>query len=112
LKRQQKKLLLKYFLKKVGNVLILSVLKTNFMMPTSCSLEPAARQIKLKIHNLNLDDLMDEQKQIKLLEIFRKILWPASSLDLHFVELYSALAVGGRRPARQQDGEGYLATGN
>lgn len=51
---------------------------------------------------------MDEQKQMKLLDIFRKILWPASSLDLHFVELYSALAVGGRRPARQQDGEGYL----
>jgi hypothetical protein len=51
---------------------------------------------------------MDKQKQMKLLDIFRKILWPASSLDLHFVELYSALAVGGRRPARQQDGEGYL----
>ena len=51
---------------------------------------------------------MDEQKQMKLLDIFRKILWPASSLDLHFVELYSALSVGGRRPARQQDGEGYL----
>nr|SVE85451.1 EOG090X04W0 [Daphnia pulicaria] len=72
--------------------------------------EPATRQIKLKIHNLNLDDLMDEQKQMKLLDIFRKILWPASSLDLHFVELYSALAVGGRRPARQQDGEGVFLT--
>ena len=51
---------------------------------------------------------MDEQKQMKILDIFRKILWPTSSSDLHFVELYSALAFGGRRPARQQDGEGYF----
>nr|CAH0110003.1 unnamed protein product [Daphnia galeata] len=72
--------------------------------------EPAARQIKLKIHNLNLDDLMDKQKQMKLLDIFRKILWPTSTSDLHFVELYSALAFGGRRPARQQDGEGVFLT--
>ncbi len=50
---------------------------------------------------------MDEQKQMRLLDVFRKILWPESSSDLHLVELYSALAVGGRRPARRQDGEGY-----
>lgn len=56
---------------------------------------------------------MDKQKQMKLLDIFRKILWPTSTSDLHFVELYSALAFGGRRPARQQDGEGYfLANSN
>lgn len=71
-------------------------------------IEPATRKIKLKIHNLNLEDLMDDQKQMKLLDIFRKILWQNSSLDLHFIELYSALAAGGRRPARPQDGEGYF----
>ncbi|XP_032782919.2 epsilon-sarcoglycan [Daphnia magna] len=72
--------------------------------------EPATRKIKLKIHNLNLEDLMDDQKQMKLLDIFRKILWQNSSLDLHFIELYSALAAGGRRPARPQDGEGVIIT--
>nr|CAG4636955.1 EOG090X04W0 [Ceriodaphnia reticulata]SVE72893.1 EOG090X04W0 [Ceriodaphnia reticulata] len=72
--------------------------------------DPADRQIQMKIHNLNLEDLMDEQKQVRLLDVFRKILWPESSLDLHLVELYSALAVGGRRPARRQDGEGVILT--
>ena len=71
------------------------------------SLDPASRQIKLKIHNLNLEELMEDQKQARLLDVFRKILWPESSFDLHLVELYSALVVGGRRPARRQDGEGY-----
>lgn len=50
---------------------------------------------------------MDEHRYTKLLDVFRKVLWPESSLDLHLVELYSALAAGGRRPARRQDGEGY-----
>nr|SVE73512.1 EOG090X04W0 [Daphnia atkinsoni] len=72
--------------------------------------EPATRRIKLKIHNLNLEELLDDQKQTKLLDVFRKILWPMSSLDLHFIELYSALAAGGRRPARPQDGEGVIVT--
>lgn len=64
----------------------------------------------MKIHNLNLEELLDDQKQTKLLDVFRKILWPMSSPDLHFIELYSALAAGGRRPARPQDGEGYILT--
>lgn len=61
----------------------------------------------MKIHNLNLEDLMDEHKHTKFLDVFRKVLWTESASDLHIVELYSALAVGGRRPARRQDGEGY-----
>nr|SVE75080.1 EOG090X04W0 [Daphnia dolichocephala] len=72
--------------------------------------EPATRKIKLKIHNLNLEEMMDDEKQMKLLDVFRKILWPTSSADLHFIELYSALAAGGRLPARPQDGEGVIIT--
>nr|SVE74138.1 EOG090X04W0 [Daphnia barbata] len=72
--------------------------------------EPATRKIKLKIHNLNLEEMMDNEKQIKLLDVFRKILWSTSSADLHFIELYSALAAGGRLPARPQDGEGIIVT--
>nr|CAG4650920.1 EOG090X04W0 [Simocephalus serrulatus]SVE94195.1 EOG090X04W0 [Simocephalus serrulatus] len=72
--------------------------------------DPASRQIKMKIHNLNVEDLMDEHRYTKLLDVFRKVLWPESSLDLHLVELYSALAAGGRRPARRQDGEGVVLT--
>lgn len=60
----------------------------------------------MKIHNLNVEDLMDENTQTRLLDIFRKTLWPESMSDLHFIEIYSALTVGGRRPARKRDGEG------
>ena len=61
----------------------------------------------MKIHNLNLEDLMDDSKRERLLDVFRTVLWPESASDLHLVELQSALAAGGRRPARRTDGEGY-----
>nr|CAG4649275.1 EOG090X04W0 [Scapholeberis mucronata]SVE93574.1 EOG090X04W0 [Scapholeberis mucronata] len=72
--------------------------------------DPAVKRIQMKIHNLNLEDLMDEHKHTKFLDVFRKVLWTESASDLHIVELYSALAVGGRRPARRQDGEGVILT--
>lgn len=50
---------------------------------------------------------MDERYQTRLLDVFRSTLWPDCAADLHFVELYSALSAGGRRPARLADGEGY-----
>jgi len=47
--------------------------------------------------------------QTRLFDVFRANLWPDCAADLHFVEILSALAVGGRRPARLTDGEGYLS---
>jgi hypothetical protein len=51
---------------------------------------------------------MDERYQTRLFDVFCSNLWPDCSDDLHLVEIVSALAVGGRRPARLADGEGYL----
>ena len=65
------------------------------------------RQIKMKIHNVNIEDMMNPAKQSTFLNIFRSVLWPESTSDLHFMELNSALSIGGRRPARREDGEGY-----
>nr|CAG4647846.1 EOG090X04W0 [Moina brachiata]SVE92969.1 EOG090X04W0 [Moina brachiata] len=72
--------------------------------------DPSPQLVKLKIHNANLEDFMESHKQDRLLDVFRNILWPESANDLHFVELYSALLAGGRRPARRQDGEGVVLT--
>nr|CAG4650104.1 EOG090X04W0 [Sida crystallina] len=68
------------------------------------------RQIKMKIHNLNIEDMMDPIKQATLLDVFRSVLWPESSVDLHFIELDSALSIGGRRPAKREFGEGVIMT--
>nr|CAG4643160.1 EOG090X04W0 [Ilyocryptus agilis] len=74
------------------------------------SADPMARQVKMKIHNLNVEDLMEETRRNKLLDVFRDVLWPESSEDLQLIELHSALASGGRRPARRSDGEGVVLT--
>nr|CAG4638401.1 EOG090X04W0 [Cyclestheria hislopi] len=71
-------------------------------------LDPARRQVRMKIHNLNVEDLMESVKLETLLDIFRTILWPESSDDIHLTELYSALLTGARRPARPDDGEGVI----
>nr|CAG4648616.1 EOG090X04W0 [Polyphemus pediculus] len=72
--------------------------------------DPARRQIQMKIHNLNVDDLMDDRKLSKLLDIFRNELWHESSEDIHLIKLHSALLVGGRHPVRLEDGEGVILT--
>jgi len=71
---------------------------------------PARRQIQLKIDNINIEDLMDEQKLSKFLDVFRLVLWPESSNDLHLVKLQSAILAGGRHPVRPEDGEGIIMT--
>nr|CAG4641639.1 EOG090X04W0 [Eurycercus lamellatus] len=72
--------------------------------------DPAEREIKMKIHNLNVEDMMDQTRLDKLFDVFRITLWPESSSDLHLLDLHSALTVGGRRPARREDGEGVVLT--
>ena len=62
----------------------------------------------MKIHNLNIEDMMDGAKQSALFSIFQNTLWQEAADDLHLTELDSALTSGGRRPARYEDGEGYL----
>lgn len=109
MKHQPKKYPLKYFQRKVGFIQSYDVFYNNYRIIYAFSplhSDPAIRQIKMKIHNLNVEDLMDEHRHTRLLDVFRKVLWQDSSPDLHLVELYSALAAGGRRPARRQDGEG------
>jgi len=71
---------------------------------------PARRQIKMKIHNINVEDLMGKERLSQLLDIFRIILWPGSAHDLHLVQLQSAILAGGRYPLRPEDGEGVILT--
>nr|CAG4640806.1 EOG090X04W0 [Eulimnadia texana] len=72
--------------------------------------ETARRLIKLKIHNLNVEDLMDVAVRKRLLEVFQNSMWPESSDDLHFVDLVSALQVGDRKPVNPNEKEGVLVT--
>jgi len=81
-----------------------------FHLSISLKSDIPRRQIKLKIHNLNIEDMMDPVKQSALLDIFQLILWKESSGDLHLIELNSALSVGGRHPARREYGEGIILT--
>lgn len=62
----------------------------------------------MKIHNINVEDLMGKERLSQLLDIFRIILWPGSAHDLHLVQLQSAILAGGRYPLRPEDGEGFV----
>ena len=54
----------------------------------------AGRAVKLKVDNLNLEDLFDSHRLRNLKAIFKQTLWPESQKDLHLSFLASALDEG------------------
>lgn len=69
-------------------------------------LDPAKYEVQLKIDNLNVEDMFDSERQERLLEIFRRKLWPDSSDDIYLTFLASAVQLGARLPLRPTEGEG------
>ena len=56
--------------------------------------ERAPQVVKLKLDNLNLEDLFDSHRLRNLKAVFKQTLWPQSSQDLHLTFLASALDQG------------------
>lgn len=68
----------------------------------------AKYEIELKIDNLNVEDLLDNHRMIRLKDIFRSKLWPESKGDLYATFLASAIDLGARLPLKPNDGEGLV----
>lgn len=77
-----------------------------------CDVEPAQYEVQLKIHNLNVEDLFEEHRQKRLLDIFKENLWKESAEDLHVTMLVSAVQLGARLPLRPTEGEGSVSNFN
>ena len=62
--------------------------------------------VKLKIDNLNIEDVFDSHRLKSLKNLFKDRFWPQTSLDLHLTQISSSLEVGYRRPIipTQKDG--------
>lgn len=60
----------------------------------------------MKIDNLNIQDMFDQDRMSKLLNVFRKKLWQESANDLYFTFLASAVQLGARLPLTPNEGEG------
>ena len=54
----------------------------------------APRAVKLKLDNLNLEDLFDSHRLRNLKAVFKQTLWPDASDDIHLSFLASALDQG------------------
>lgn len=67
---------------------------------------PAVYHVNLKIDNLNVEDLFDQYRVMKLLDIFRYKLWPDSFTDLYVTFLASAVTQGARLPLKPNESEG------
>ena len=59
---------------------------------------PAGSAVKLKIDNLNLEDVFDVHRLGNLKALFKNHMWPGSKPDLHLLKISSALDLGFRRP--------------
>ncbi|KAF6208759.1 hypothetical protein GE061_014498, partial [Apolygus lucorum] len=68
----------------------------------------AKYEIRLKIDNLNIEDLFDPHRLFNLLRIFTTILWPESADNLYMTFLVSAVKLGARLPLSPNDGEGVV----
>lgn len=66
----------------------------------------AKKEIRFKIHNLNVEDMFQEEHIPHLLDIFRQNLWTDSKHDLHVTFLASSSDLGQRLPLDPNDTEG------
>ena len=62
-------------------------------MPNSAT---AKYNIKLKIDNLNIEDVFDAHRLKSLKNLFKDQFWPQASSDLHMTNIASSLEVGYR----------------
>lgn len=69
-------------------------------------LSPAKYEVRLKIDNLNVEDMFDTDRINRLLDVFRKRLWKHSRADLYITFLASAIKFGARLPLNPSEGEG------
>lgn len=69
-------------------------------------LNPAKYEVRLKIDNLNVEDMFDTDRINRLLDVFRKRLWKHSRADLYITFLASAVKFGARLPLNPSEGEG------
>ena len=65
-------------------------------------------QVKLKIDNLNIEDVFDETRKGRLLNLFKTRFWPEAADDLHLSFADSAIKVGGRRPLKPSSKDGVV----
>ena len=65
-------------------------------------------QVRLKIDNLNIEDVFDETRKGRLLSLFKTRFWTEATDDIHLSFAESALKVGGRRPLRPSSKDGVV----
>ncbi|XP_049862304.1 alpha-sarcoglycan isoform X2 [Schistocerca gregaria] len=70
--------------------------------------DPAKYEVQLKIDNLNVEDMFDELRMNRLLDVFRNNLWPQSHADLYVTFLESAVQLGARLPLSPNEREGVV----
>ncbi|XP_046668113.1 alpha-sarcoglycan isoform X2 [Homalodisca vitripennis] len=70
--------------------------------------EPALYEVHLKVDKLNVEDMLDSDRYNRLLDVFRRSLWPESQSDLYITFLASAVQLGARLPLNPFEGEGIV----
>ena len=65
-------------------------------------------QVNIKIDNLNIEDVFDERRKGRLLDLFKTRFWPEAAEDIHLSFADSALRVGGRRPLKPSSKDGVV----
>ncbi|XP_050429473.1 epsilon-sarcoglycan [Adelges cooleyi] len=71
-------------------------------------LDIAKYEVRLKINNLNVEDMFEEDRIKSLLDIFRQNLWLESQPNLYVTFLASASDLGQRMPLDPRDQEGVI----
>ena len=64
--------------------------------------------VRLKIDNLNLEDVFDKQRTDRILNLFRSRFWENASEDPHLTFVDSAINLGGRRPLKPTNKDGVI----
>uniref|UniRef100_A0A1B6KQR6 Dystroglycan-type cadherin-like domain-containing protein n=1 Tax=Graphocephala atropunctata TaxID=36148 RepID=A0A1B6KQR6_9HEMI len=80
------------------------IIKMNVVEKT----EPALFEVHLKVDKLNVEDMLDADRYNRLLDVFRRFLWPESQPDLYITFLASAVQLGARLPLNPFEGEGIV----
>ena len=68
----------------------------------------ASFNVKLKIDNLNIEDIFDPHRLKNLKSLYTEQFWPESKADLHLTFIASSLEVGYRRPLRPTEKDGVV----
>ena len=68
----------------------------------------ASFNVKLKIDNLNIEDIFDPHRLKNLKSLYTEQFWPESKSDLHLTFIASSLVVGYRRPLRPTEKDGVV----